>query len=207
LYNLLNLANQTKLFELPKSPKSPKSLNIFTLAIPLNVREVEVLYNRIIQSKSSIESSALDQLKKLQKGIYKALATAETNRITNNWLLEVAREEKRNGKRKKGKGCGFGRVMGIEVLEQRNKEAIDRAISKVWTTEYTKINPSIFSMPIVAKKASSPTKKRALEVVEQSLEKRLRLEYIREEEEVRIEAPETRTRSGRTVKRTSKARN
>jgi hypothetical protein len=119
----------------------------------------------------------------------------------------VAREEKRNGKRKKGKGCGFGRVMGIEVLEQRNKEAIDRAISKVWTTEYTKINPSIFSMPIVAKKASSPTKKRALEVVEQSLEKRLRLEYIREEEEVRIEAPETRTRSGRTVKRTSKARN
>jgi len=149
----------------------------------------------------------LDQLKKLQKGTCKALATAETNRITNNRLLEVAREEKQKGKRKKGKDCGFGRVMGVEVLEQRNKEAIDRAISKVWTTEYAKINPSIFTMPIAAKKASSPTKKRALEVVEQSLEKRLRLEYIGEEEEVRIEAPETRTRSGRTVKRTSKARN
>jgi hypothetical protein len=59
----------------------------------------------------------LDQLKKLQKGACKALATAETNRITNNRLLEVAREEKQKGKRKKGKDCGFGRVMGVEVLE------------------------------------------------------------------------------------------
>ena len=97
--------------------------------------------------------------------------------------------------------------MGIEVLEQREKEAIDRAIQKVWTTEYAKLNPSIFTMPIAARKASSPTKRIALEVVEQRPEKRLRLESNRKEDKVRMEAPETQTRSGRTVKKTSKARN
>jgi hypothetical protein len=59
----------------------------------------------------------LDQLKKLRKGTCKAIASAETHRITNNRLLKVAKEEKKKGKRKKGKNCSFGRVMGIEVLE------------------------------------------------------------------------------------------
>jgi hypothetical protein len=54
------------------------------------------------------------------------ITNAETHCITNNWLLEVAKEEK-----KKGKNCSFGRVIGIEVLEQRDKEARDRAILKV----------------------------------------------------------------------------
>jgi hypothetical protein len=34
----------------------------------------------------------------------------------NDRLLEVAKEEKKGGKRKKGKNCGYGRVMGIEVI-------------------------------------------------------------------------------------------
>jgi hypothetical protein len=115
----------------------------------------------------------------------------------------VAKEEQQ-----KGKDCGFGRVIGIEVLEQREKEATDRAFSKVWMTEYAKINPSIFTTIVtIARKASSLAKKRALEAIEKRPEKRLRLESVQEEDEVRIEAPETQTRSGRIIKRTSKARN
>jgi hypothetical protein len=69
------------------------------------------------------------------------------------------------------------------------------------------MHASVFTISIRAKKASSPTKRKTLEVVEQGPEKRLRLEYNRKEQEVRMQTPETQTRLGRIVKRTSKARN
>jgi len=97
--------------------------------------------------------------------------------------------------------------MGREVLEQRDKDARDRAILKVWTIEFAKISPDIFSISTRAKKASSTTKRKALEVVEQGPKKKLRLECNGKEREVGIEALKTCTRSGRTVKKTSKAVN
>jgi len=206
--NLASLASPTNRCNPLNLPASPKSLNLPTLATPTNVREVEFLYNRIIQGQASLNPHIVDQLKKLTKGACKAFATAIAHHITNGRLLEVAKEEKQKGKRRKGKDCGFARVIGIEVLEQREKEAIDKAISKVWTSEYAKISPDIFTISIAAKKTRSPIKKRALGVVEQRPEKRMRLDCNEEEEEeVRIAMPETQTRSGRTVKRTLKVRN
>jgi hypothetical protein len=62
-------------------------------------------------------------------------------------------------------------------------------------------------MSIRVKKASSLTKRKTLEVVEQGPKKKLRLEYKKKEEEIGVEVSKTRTRVGRVVKRTSKARN
>ena len=151
----------------------------------------------------------MGQLKKLQKGAYKAIANAETQRITNDRLLEVAKEEKKRGKRKKGKNCGFGRVMGIEVIEQREEEARERAFLKAWKEDFSKIDTNIFIAPKKAIKASSPTKRasptkrKALELIELGPKKKLRIECNGTAE---IEAPVTQTRVGRRVKRTLKAR-
>jgi hypothetical protein len=49
-----------------------------TLNTPANIKEIEVLFNRVFQGNPSIDPLALDQLKKLQKGAFKAIANAET---------------------------------------------------------------------------------------------------------------------------------
>jgi len=72
---------------------SSYSPNIPILAIPRNVSEVEFLYNRIIQGQASLNPDIADQLKKLIKGTYKAFAAAVAHHITNNRLLEVAKEK------------------------------------------------------------------------------------------------------------------
>jgi len=99
--------------------------------MPTNVKEIELLFKRVFEGNQGLDILTLDQLKKLQKGACKAITVAETQQITNERLLEVAKEEKNRNKRKKGKDYRIGRVIGIEVLEQRDKEARDRVISKV----------------------------------------------------------------------------
>ena len=95
----------------------------------------------------------------------------------NDQLLEVAKEEKMKSKRKKGKNCGFGRVIGIEVIEQREKEVEEKAFLKAWLAEFAKTSTDIFATPKRARKASSPIKRKALEVIELGPKKKLRIEY------------------------------
>ena len=49
----------------------------------------------------------------------------------NDRLLEVAKEQKRKGSRKKGKDCGIGRVIGIKVIEEREEKAREATFLKV----------------------------------------------------------------------------
>jgi hypothetical protein len=74
----------------------------------------------------------------------------------NDRLLQVAKEEKQKRSRKKGKNCGYGRVMGIEVIEEREQEAGDRQFLKFWKEEFCKLGPELFAeLP----KPRSPCKK------------------------------------------------
>jgi hypothetical protein len=78
----------------------------------------------------------------------------------------VAKEEKRKGARKKEKDYGYGRVMGIEVIEQRDQEARDKAFLKAWKEDFTRINLDVFAGP----KAKPPCKKRTRKGKEKALE-------------------------------------
>jgi DDE superfamily endonuclease len=196
---------------------APDSTQIPTT--PANIKEVELLFNRIFQGNPSLDTLALSQLQKLQKGACKAIASAETHRITNDRLLEVAKAENKRGKRNKGnrKDCNYGRVMGIEVIEQRRQFAKEKEFLKAWKEDFTKIGPDIFtalkgkSLAKRAIKASLPIKRKALEAIELGAielgpKKKPRTEELEKETE-EVEALRARTRAGRVVKRTSKVRN
>ena len=69
---------------------------------------------------------AIDQLKRARKGACKAIANAKIQQITNDRLLEVAKEEKKRRGRKKAKDYGYGGVIGIEALKAKEQEERDR---------------------------------------------------------------------------------
>ena len=134
----------------------------YTPITPANVHDLECLFNKIFQENTSLELPILDQLKKVRKGAYKALTAAEIQRVTNNRLLEVAKEEKKRKSRKKGKDCGYGRVMGIEVLQQREQEQKEREFLNAWKEDFGMISLEVF-MDSKATRKPRKKKEKALE--------------------------------------------
>jgi len=130
---------------------------------PGNIYDLESLFNRIFEENPSLDLATIDKLKKAQKGACKAIANAETQRVTNDRLLEVAKEQKRKGSRKKGTGCSVGRVMGIEIIEEREQKTREAAFLKAWKEDFSIIDPEVFTEP---KARSRKRKGKAIEATE-----------------------------------------
>jgi hypothetical protein len=60
-------------------------------------------------------------LKKIEKGAIQAYTASTIQQITNDKLIKAA---KQGQKRRFDKARGFGRVMGVEVLMQRQADFI-----------------------------------------------------------------------------------
>jgi len=165
-------------------------------------------------------------LKKARKGACKALASAEIQQVTNDRLLEVAKTEKQKQGRKKGKDYGSGRVIGIEVIEQREQEARDNAFLRAWKEDFARINLGVFtdskaksrkgkekaleaSVSLLDARlfnepiALSPTKRKR-KALDQEIAPRKKSKGLQEKEVEAEQEPEIRTRVGRAIKKTSK---
>jgi hypothetical protein len=91
----------------------------------------------------------------------------------------VAKEEKRRSQRKKAKEQTFRRVIGIEVIHQRQEEAQEKEFLRVWQAEFFKIDLDIFTESITTwktRKPAAPKKRKALETVKLVPKRRVRLE-------------------------------
>jgi hypothetical protein len=194
---------------------------------------LEALFDRVFEKNPSLDLAIVDELKKARKGACKALADSNIQRVTNDRLLEVAKEQKRRGTRKRAENCSNGRVIGIEAIEEREQKARDNAFLKAWKEDFAIIDPKIFIEP----KAKSRKRKRKVTDAEAEAEAEaeatiLLVDYRLFEEPigsptkkgkkskprkkakgaqktVEIEAEswsesEVRTRVGRVIKRTSK---
>jgi septum formation inhibitor MinC len=133
-------------FQLPKTPG--------------NVYDLEALFNRVFEKNPSLDLAIVDELKKAQKGACKALADSQTQRVTNDRLLEVAKEQKRRGARKRAEDCSSGRVIGIEAIEKREQKARDSAFLKAWREDFAIIDPKVF---IELKVKSRKRKRKAID--------------------------------------------
>jgi hypothetical protein len=149
-------------------------------------------------------------LKKARKGACKALASAEIQQVTNDRLLVVAKTEKKKGARTKGKDCGYGRVMGIEVIEQMEQEARDKAFLKAWNEGFN-ISPDIFTLTTSTEskaKLAKPRYRKPAKGKGKALDKEKEASNKGKERIEAVEAveaePEMRSRAGRAIKRTAK---
>jgi hypothetical protein len=150
----------------------------------------------------------------------------------NDRLLEVAKEQKRKGSRKKRMDCSAGRVIGIEVIEEREQKAREVAFVKAWKEDFSIIDLDVFAEPKVKSRKrkgkakaiepteatilldsvlfdepieSSPTSKR--KATNEKARPRKKAKELQEQVEsiIQVEALQVRTRARRIVKRTAKA--
>ena len=95
-------------------------------------------------------------MKKIEKGAIQAYIASTIQQITNNKLIKAT---KQGQKRRFNKAQGFGHVIGVEVLMQRQADFIQRVIDSVWKSDFGHLGPELFMSPKKKKPIKSPRKK------------------------------------------------
>ena len=135
--------------QLPERPSTPQpalvpnphedSRACFT---PRNVVEVEDLVRRVLEGENLDPAIAL-QFEKLSKAAIKSIADTVTQSLTNKELLEKLKQRKQKTDREKEKDelLSYGRVLGPEILAEREAFAASKRLDIVWKS-FLKLDPA-----------------------------------------------------------------
>src|SRR5450432_1726950 len=124
--------DSTTILECPSTPvrTTPQDLVNYYLQVPntpSNCQEVEVLFHNLYR-QGVLNSTNIQILRKIEKGATKAFTTSTIQQITNDKLLQAVKEGQ---KRKFTKAQGYRRVIGVEVLMQRQAEFSQKVIDSI----------------------------------------------------------------------------
>jgi len=138
---------EASVLEPPSTPSrtTPQDLVNYYLQVPetpRNSQEAETLFHQLY-NHGILNSTTLHILQKLEKGATKAFTDSRIQQATNNSLIKAAKESR--NKKKFDKAKGFGRVMGVEVLMQRQAEFIQKVIDSTWQAQYSHLDPDLFT--------------------------------------------------------------
>jgi hypothetical protein len=115
---------------------------------PSNVAQVEELIRGVCQGNGALDPIILQHIHKLAKGACKAIANVEIQQSTNTELLEAVAQNSRRSKRT-GEHYGLARVMGLEVVQEREEWASNKALDAVWNS-LLKLPLDLFQAPTKA---------------------------------------------------------